>query len=91
MPRVIWSSGNCTLYVRGEREELGARVCEKSWLIRVEVVEGREEGEDILEEEEYTRGRKRKKARGIRGERKRSIRSWRARKKEEKYADNEEK
>lgn len=65
MPRVIWSSGNCTLYVRGEREELGARVCEKSWLIRVEVVEGREEGEGILEEEEYTRGRKRRRERKL--------------------------
>lgn len=68
MPRVIWSSGNCTLYVRGEREELGARVCEKSWLIRVEVVEGREEGEGILVEEReeergssrYSRGKKEK-------------------------------
>lgn len=65
MPRVIWSSGNCTLYVRREREELGARVCEKSWLIRVEVVEGREEGEGILEEEEYTRGRKRRRERKL--------------------------
>ena len=70
MPRVIWSSGNCTLYVRREREreELGARVCEKSWLIRVEVVEGREEGEGILVEEReeekessrYSRGKKEK-------------------------------
>lgn len=33
MPRVIWSSGNCTLYVQRERL---ARVCEKSRLIRVQ-------------------------------------------------------
>ena len=92
MPRVIWSSGNCTLYVRreGERERLargGREVCEKSRLIRARAkvllrrcgARGRREGERWEKERKMEEAPQEEKLRGGRQLRRRRQRRRRRR------------
>lgn len=60
MPRVIWSSGNCTLYVRRERER-GAR---SESLRKIVAHSGRSRGREGGGRR-YTRGRKRRRERKL--------------------------
>lgn len=91
MPRVIWSSGNCTLYVRGERENERERGARSESLRKIVAHSGRSRGRGKRERVYSRRGKKRKNirdARGINRERQRERREtsrYSRRKKEEKY------